>query len=465
MLKRIYYTFIMKRGWIIKLSFILTVIVMAGALSGYGQAVDQVHDTTLANGLMLITCEDHSVPLVSVGMFYHVGKKNEPAGYTGISKVCRWIMLDGTLTYKKGEYARIIQGGGGSMESYSGYDMSMYAATVPTDMLDTILYLGFDQMQNVNVTFEKLLSAKEAVRKERLNQVESSLYGVFNEEIFNLAYRVHPYKNAYFGWPADVAGLTVDDVTDYIETFYQPANAAVIVVGDFDTERVTKRVVDLFGSLLPRKMPPMKKIVEPTPRGERRTTITGIADIPLVLVAYHAPPANHPDRAALEALSNMLSRGGSSRLYDRLVDEENAAMGVDGGVLFLEDPGLVFFYAILNYDFPVDEGEKLLTEEVERLRYEFVSDAELEKTKNQMEAYFYRESRTLSQKMNRIAAHQFLYGDWRLLEWRIEGARSVTKEDIKRVATKYLTRANRTVAVLVPADYFERTAEEEKADR
>ncbi len=456
-----YYTLSMNFGRLVILGFLLTFIVMLTPVSGRAQAVDQVRDTVLANGLKLITCEDHAAPLVSVGMFYHVGKKNERAGYTGISKVCRWLMLDGTPTFKKGEYARIIQGGGGSMTSYSGYDMSMFGATVPTPMLDTILILGADQMQNVNVTFEKLLSAKEAVRRERLAMVESSVYGVFNEEVFNLAYRTHPYKNAYFGWPADVAGLTVEDVADYIATYYQPGNAAVIVVGNFDTDRVTRRVVDLFGSLLPRKIPSGKTIVEPDPRGERRTTITGVTDIPVVLLAYHVPAANHPDRAALEALSYIMNQGGSSRLYRRLIDEENAALSVDGGVMFLEDPGLMFFYTILNYDYPVDEGERLLLEEIDRLQTEYVSDFELEKTKNQMEAYFYRESRTLSQKMSRIAGHQFLFGDWRLLDRRITAARSVTREDIKRVATKYLTRQNRTVAVLVPEDYFEYEPEDE----
>lgn len=455
-----YYTSTMKVGRLVSLGFLLTCIVILTPWSGWGQAVDQVCDTALANGLKLITCEDHAAPLVSVGMYYHVGSKDEPIGYSGISKVCRWLMLDGTPTFKKGEYARIIQGGGGSMTSYSGYDMSMFGATVPTAMLDTILILGADQMQNVNVTFERLLSAKEVVRKERLTWVESSVYGVFNEELFNLAYRVHPYKNAYYGWPADVAGLTVEDVAEYIKTYYQPANAAVIVVGDFDTERVTKRVVDLYGSLLPRKMSPRKTIVEPEPRGERRTTITGVTDIPVVLVAYHVPAANHPDRAALEALSSIMYQGGSSRLYRRLIDEDNAALSVYGGVLFLEDPGLMFFYAVLNYDFPVDQGEQLLLEEIDRLKTEYVSDFELEKTKNQMEAYFYRESRTLSQKMSRIAGHQFLFGDWRLLDRRISGARSITREDIRRVASQYLTRENRTVAVLVPEDYFKAKRQE-----
>ncbi|UCD17261.1 MAG: insulinase family protein [Candidatus Zixiibacteriota bacterium] len=422
-------------------------------------ARSQVGEISLSNGITLLTSEDHSVPMVSVGIAYHVGKKNERPGITGISHICHRIMSYGTPAFRKGEYTRIIQGGGGSSHSYSGFDMSMFGVTVPSAMLDTVLILGADQMQNVEVTFEKLVSAKEAIRKERLAYVEGWIYGPLNEEIFNLAYRAHPYQYPYYGWPNEIQGLTINDVKDFLRTYYQPANATIVLVGDFETDAVVKLITELYGPILPRKMPPDKPIVEPEQRGERRSVIGGFADIPLIVLCYHIPETGHPDRPALQVLSRIEGIGESSRLHQRMISKEKSALAAQSHLVNVEGPGLIVFYAIMNYDSPVEDGEQQLLDEIERIKLEYVSDTELEKAKNQIEAEYYRSIRSLGHRCEMIAQHQLLHGDWRVQHERVAAARAVTKEDVMRVARKYLTRINRTVTILQPDYYFDETDE------
>ncbi len=416
---------------------------------------DKIVETKLANGLTLLTLEDHSSPLVAIVITYHVGSKNELPGNTGLTRICSHMIREGTPTYKKGEFTRIIQAGGGITRSMPSWDITMFITKVSSDMHDTVLFLEADRMQNVEPTYEKLLIAKDALRKERLSYVENSIYGHINEEFFNLAYRAHPYQNPERGWPADINNITLEDSKKFFRMYFQPANVLITIAGDIETENTIKKVQDLFEGIVSTPVPERRQIVEPVQYGERCSYLEGSAGIPAFIIGYHVPELAHEDVPALRIISGILNTGESSRIYKRMVIEENSALYIGGGVIETENPGIFFSYAILNYDCPNSVGEIQMKEEIKRIKSEPVSDAELEKAKNSLEAEYYRQIRFLDQKASGFSFFKVLTGDWRLYENLVPQSRAVTKEDILNTARKYFTKSNRTVVYLSPTETIE----------
>jgi zinc protease len=414
-----------------------------------------VLETRLENGLTLLTMEDHSSPLAAAIVFYHVGSKDEYPGLTGMARICEHIASRGTAKFPKGEYARIIQAGGGTTKSYADIDWTVFSAKVPANMLDTVLFLAADRMENVEVTYEKLLMAKDAVRKERLAEVESSIYGHINEEVLSLAFRLHPYRNPRQGWPADINNITLADVKDFYRLYYQPANATIVIVGDFKTDIVISKVRNLFEDIIPG--PPIRRriVVEPERVGERRSYLEGISEIPAFIIGYHAPVITHEDFPAIRLISNILTASESSRLHKRMVRDEKSAMYVGGGYIFSEDPSLIFCYAVLNYDHTNSAAEIQMSEEITRLKSEYVTDLELETAKNRIEASHYRYLRTFDQMAQTIGFYHVTADDWKIVDRVVGHARLVTKEDILRVARKYFNTSSRTVVFLEPSGTYE----------
>jgi len=416
------------------------------------EAQNSRREVVFPNGLTLLTMEDHSTPLVAVIVAYRTGNKNEIPGLTGITRVCERLMQMGTPRFEAGVMNRIIQSAGGFSRSFADLDLTRFVSKVSSRLLDTVLLLEADRMQNVEVTYEKLLLAREAVRKDRLTNVESFIYGPFNEEYLNLAYRAHPYRHPRYGWPGDLNNIGLKEVKEYFEKNFQPANATIVVAGDFRAERVTALVDSLFSPIVSYPPPPAIRITEPEQRAERRALLESASGIPVFLVGYHIPPASHPDIAALRVLRRIMVGGESSRLYERMVLTEETALSVGGDLLELEDPGQIFFYSILNYDTPLEVGEEAILDEIERLKVEYVTSAELEKAKNRFEADFYRNTRALDFRAARWGFYHLIVGNKDGLKNEISSARAVTKEDIMEVATRYFGRNNRTIITLTPTE-------------
>jgi zinc protease len=439
---------------------VLAGLVLVLAFAYPVSSASEIVETRLDNGLTLLTMEDHSSPLAVVMVFYHVGNKDECPGTTGITKICARILSEGTPQFKKGEYSRIIQAGGG-WSTYATYvDVTNFATVVPSGMLDTVLYLEADRMENVELTMEKLLLGKDAIRKDRLLYVESSIYGNINEEFFNLSYRLHPYGNPGYGWPADIDNINLDDLKKYYRLYFLPANAAVVILGDFDTETAVARATELFGRIVSTPPSKRRRIVEPEAVGERHSYLKGFAGVPTCIVGYHIPEVSHDDIPAVEVISKILTGGESSRIYKRMVTDEKSALVVGGGLSKTEDPGMLYCFSVLNYDSYVSDGITQMDEEIELLRNEYVSDGELEKVKNRIEADFYREMSTLDAMAMRIGTNYMIGGEWRSLDKIVQRARAVTREDVMRAAREYLNKSFRIVVVLEPENTGRRASEE-----
>ena len=421
-------------------------VVISPIAMGGGESVE----TVLDNGMILMTMEDHSVPLVAIRVCYHVGIKNEYPGLTGITSVCEAAAWQGTKNFKKGEISRIVQGGGGYTSSSTDWDVTCFYSRVPSKMLDTVLVIEADRMTDIDVTAERLLLAKDIIRKKRLAEVEGSIYGHINEEFFSLAYRSHPYGHNIYGWPDDIDRINLDDLKQYFRANFQPSNAIIVIAGDFDSDSVTARVDRLFGGLYSEPSKKWRPITETKSVGDRLSVIEGNVGIPVFIMGYHIPGVTDEDIPALTLISNILITGTSSRIYRRMVTEEKSAMVVAGGVISSEDPGLIYNYAILNFDSPVREGIRQMADEIEQLKVDYITEAELEKAKNRALVDFYRGEQTLEDKTRTAATAKMITGDARFEEKMIKKIKSLTRDDILDISQKYFNLSNRIVVIVSP---------------
>ena len=420
-------------------------------------AQDQVTETVLSNGMTVILYEDHSVPLVATDLVFKVGTKYEIPGYTGNTDVCAEIYQGGTDNCGEGEYERIIRSGGGTTRYATGMDFTFFAATVPSSMLDTLLKMESDRLANTEVTFEKVVASRQTIAKNRVTEIENTLYGRINQEVRTLSFQAHPYRIPRYGWPSDLSSLTVDDVTKHFRQFFTPNNAVLSLAGDFDSRKLIIDLQNYFEPIPETKSKPLRIPVEPVQDGEREAFIKGTSDLSAMIIAYHVPGLSQNESSAVGVLIELLAAGESSRIYKKLVNETDLAVVAGGYYFGLSDPSILGVWSIMNYGISYRDAEDAMLEEMDRLKNEPVPAGELEKAKNMIEAEFYRGLRGYGSAASNLATFQVVRGDWRKLFKNVQNTRAVTAEDIMKIAQKYFKRTNRTVIVLEPPDEFDST--------
>jgi zinc protease len=248
----------------------------------------------------------------------------------------------------------------------------------------------------------------------------------------------------------DLKRLTLDDLKEYYKTYYNPSNAFLVVVGDFKKEELLPRIEKAFGSHSKGVVPNQERDKETSQMGERRIFVKKEAQLPTILMAYHVPNLRDPDSYVLEVIATLLSGGKSSRLYQNLVREKRLVLSADADYSLLShDPFLLYLSAEPLPNKETAEVEKALDQEIERLQKEWVSERELEKVKNQMEASFVFSQDSIFYQAMVLAQHEIAFS-WRAIDDYLPFIRKVTPEDIQRVAKKYLILDNRTVGILIP---------------
>jgi zinc protease len=432
-------------------SAILCCVLLFGILFfSLSAAAEEVQEATLPNGLKVLLSEDHRSPIVTVQIWYRVANRNEQLGKTGLSHLLEHMMFKGTSRFGPGAYAKIIEQNGGNDNAFTSQDYTGYFVNIATDKLDVVLDLEADRMQHLTLDPKEFESEREVVIEERRTRSEDSPVGALVEELNAMAFKAHPYGWPIIGWMEDIRRLTVEDLRDYYRTYYSPNNAVMVIVGDFNAPRVLKKVEEKFGAIPKAPEPPHVRSVEPEQRGERRVVLRREAQLPFVFYGYLTPNYRSQDSYALDLLSTVLSGGRASRLYRRLVYEQQIALDAGGDYTQLAaDPDLFTFYAQVMPEKSIEEVERALSAEVEKLRTELVDELELARAKNQLEAAFLFGQDSIFQRA-RILMRYELTGGWRLRDAYLPGIRAVTREDIRRVAQTYFTADRRNVAILIP---------------
>ena len=429
--------------------FLLMALLFPPPVSAAGLK-EQVFETTLPNGLKVLLLENHKAPLVTFQVWYRVGSRNEEWGKTGLSHMLEHMMFKGTKEVGPEQYSRIVQENGGNNNAFTTQDFTAYFVNISSDRVQVVMDLEADRMQNLMLRQEDFATERMVVMEERRMRTEDDPSSVLMEQLEAAAFQQQPYHWPVIGWMADIARFTLDDLKRYHQTYYNPANAFLVVVGDFQRQDLLPRIEKTFGSIRGGVPPNQKKDSDPKQIGERRVVVKKEAQLPSVVMAYHVPNLKSQDSYVLEVLSALLSGGKSSRFYERLVLEKRLVLDAEADNSLLSvDPSLFYVSATPLPGKEAAEVEKSLNQEIEKLQKEPPGDRELEKAKNQMESSFIYAQDSLFAQAMLLARHEAVLS-WKAFDDYLPAIRKVTPEDITRVAREYLNPDNRTVGTLFP---------------
>ena len=418
-------------------------------LAPAARAADVV-EATLDNGLRVLLLEDHRSPVITSQVWYRVGSRNERPGLSGLSHYLEHMMFKGTPKYGPRVYSRLLEEQGASENAFAGQDATVYFATIAAEKIDLVLDLEVDRMRDLLLDPREVDSERKVIMEERRTRSDDDPVGALAEELNAVAFKAHPYRIPPIGFVTDIPQLAAVDLRAWYDTYYRPNNALLVLVGDFAAADMLARVRARFGGIPRGPEPPPVRIVEPEQRGERRVWVKKEAQLPVIFIGYHAPNHRSADSYVLEVVSTILSGGRASRLSRRLVYEQRLALDAGGDYTRLSvDPDLFTFYATVLPEKSVDEVERALQAEVERLRSEPVGEEELARAKNQLEAAFVFRQDSVYERAATLGRHE-LCGGWRLRDDYLRGIRAVTAQDVTQVARRYFVPDHQTTAILVP---------------
>ena len=406
----------------------------------------------LPNGLTVILSEDHSTPIVHLQLTYHVGSKNERPGRTGFAHLFEHMMFKGSKNVDPEAHTSLIASVGGQSNAYTTDDETVFWQTAPAQFLPMLLWLEGDRMATLRIDESTFANEREVVKEERRMRVDNQPYGRLNEIIYEQAFTVHPYKHPTIGSMQDLEAASIEDVRDFYNTFYVPANCTVTLVGDFDSAQAKQLIEQYLGRVPPSNRPVPRDIPkEPPQTKERRVTLETPWPLPAVVVAHHITYDGHPDSYPLHIASKVLSDGQSSRIYQALVYEKQLAVAAFGGANLIEDPNLFYAVAIVQPGQSPEAAIDALIGELDRLKSEPISERDLQRTKNQFARDYILGRESDQQKALQLSHAAVIHSDITTADGEFDIFQGITAADVQRVAKTYFTPENRLVLTLMPA--------------
>jgi zinc protease len=417
-----------------------------------GNAIQiKIRQEKLKNGLRVILSEDHSAPTYSIAVAYDVGSRNEREGRTGFAHLFEHMMFEGSENVGKGELDLLIENNGGSSNGTTNEERTIYYESMPSNQLDLGLYLEADRMRALVITQANVDNQRNAVQEERRLRVDNQPYGQLTDALPELAYQSFPYHHSVIGSMADLNAATLDDVVAFHRTYYAPNNAVLSIVGDFNSDELLVKIRKYFEPIPSQPAPAPVVVQEPPQTAERRKTLTdNFAPLARIDIAYKTVPGNTADWYALDVLSDILARGQSSILAQKLVRDKEAATGANAFENEQRGPGLFQLSAIIRPGHTPEEVEKMIDEEIERAKREPYSNEMLAKVRM---LDLRGEISGMTSTLNRAATmadDTVFFNDPTLIYTQVGKLNAVTAADVQRVAQKYLTANNRTVIITNP---------------
>jgi zinc protease len=427
----------------------IALLVLFILLNGSAHALD-VDEYTLKNGLKVLLLEDRKAPTATFQIWYRVGSRDENVGKTGLSHLLEHMMFKGTEKYVPKTFSQTIKRAGGIDNAFTSKEYTGYFQMLASDRIGLPIELEADRMRNLVLTKESVLSERDVVMEERRLRYEDDPQRLIYEKVMALAFLNHPYRWPVIGWMSDLENVNPEDLVSHYRKYYVPNNAVIIVVGDINKEEMLSKIKTAFENIPAGPQIPPATIEEEEQRGERRFYLKKEAELPFIVSAYKVPDLKHEDSFALEVLGSILSDGKSSRLYQKLVYEQQVALSAWAGYEgFYKDPFLFLTGATAASGRGIEDVENAMNAEIEKIKKTPPSGQEVQKAKNQVEASFIMGQDSIYMQARVIGTFEMI-GGWQLWERYLEGIRSVTPEDVSRVAGKYLIPDTRTTGILVP---------------
>jgi len=415
---------------------------------------------TMPNGLHVILHEDHSTPIVAVSVMYHVGSKNEHPERTGFAHFFEHLLFEGSENIKRGEFMKMVQSAGGQLNANTTQDRTFYYEVLPSNQLELALWMESERMLHAKIDDVGVETQRKVVKEEKKQRYDNTPYGQLINVIFENAYTTYPYRWSPIGKEQYIDKATMDEFMTFYKTFYVPDNAVMVLAGDISPAKAKELIYKYYGDI-PKgtKAIPRPTEVEPAQKAEKRVKFYDNVQLPGVILAYHTPKQGTADYYAIQMLTQLMSKGKSSRFEKEVVDKQEKAVQAAAFDLGNEEPGLAIMLGIANMGVHAEDLEKSMLAEIEKLKKEGITDEEYTKLQNQAENDFIEQNQKVLGVASNLATYYTFMGNADLINTELDRYKKVTKDDIKRVANKYFTKENRLVVYYLPKSEENKTKE------
>ena len=407
----------------------------------------------LENGLHVVLHQDNTAPVVTTAVMYHVGAKDENPERTGFAHFFEHLLFEGTKNIKRGEWFKIVSSNGGTNNANTNDDRTYYYEVFPSNNLALGLWMESERMLHPVINQIGVDTQNEVVKEEKRLRVDNQPYGSFLAEVKKNMFDKHPYRWTTIGSMDHLDAASLEEFIAFNKKFYVPNNAVLVVAGAIDKKETKELIQKYFGSI-----PRGEAIIRETFTEEPITTTRKASyhdpniQIPAIVAAYRIPSMKTRDAYVLDMVSSLLSSGKSSRLYKKIVDEKKMAFQIGAFNFSQEDYGLYIIFGLPLGDTTLADLLVEIDEEVLKIQTELISEKELQKLRNKFENKFVNSNSTVQGIAHSLASYYMLYGDINLINTEIDIYNSITREEIRAVATKYLNNNQRLELEYLPSD-------------
>ena len=396
----------------------------------------------LSNDLHVILHKEDAAPVVTVGVMYQIGAKDEIEGRTGFAHFFEHLLFEGTENIERGKWFDIVSANGGSNNANTTQDRTYYYETFPSNKLEIGLWMESERMLHPKIEKIGVDTQNEVVKEEKRQRIDNAPYGkiIYRTGIDNHLFKVHPYGRSVIGSMDDLDAAELDEFIGFNEKYYNPNNAVLVVTGDIDIAETKALIMDYFGTIENNAESNVKlEITEPAIEETRYATEydTNI-QIPAYIFSYITPKSVEKDAYTLDYISSILTGGNSSRMYKRMVDKDKVALQVLAFNQANQDYGTYTMGAIIKGEPDWDILKSTMDQEIKKLQTVLISDKEYQKLQNQFETNYVQANSSVEGIAASLATYYMLQGDANRINKQLDIYRTITKEDIKRVASTYL---------------------------
>ncbi len=405
----------------------------------------------LENGLQLLVHHQTRIPLTHVSIHYRVGSSYETPGFSGLAHLFEHMMFQGSENVAKNQHGSYIDNAGGRWNATTSKDRTNYYETVPSHYLELALWLEADRMQSLKVTLENFENQRQTVIEEKKQSYDNRPYGLATLRFEELAYENWAYAHPIIGFIEDLEKYTLEDAVNFHRTFYGPGNATLVLAGDLTGIDALEQAQKYFGNMDNHTRRHSPSLEEPRQTSEKVETIQDpLAVLPAVYMAYHMPELGSPEYYALSVLALVVSHGESSRFYRKFIYDHNLITSLSVGPNQNKGPQLFYIWVQIQKEIKVDQVVQEVEEELKLLREEPVSEAELERARNQIFYRFVGRLTKVSRVAELLAHYALFFDDTGRINNDLDRYLAVTPEDILEASRNVFRPENRTLLLVEP---------------
>ena len=432
----------------ISIMMLSTALVLGGVASAQKVAFEEYD---LDNGLHVILHNDPSAPVVVTSVMYHVGSKDEAHDRTGFAHFFEHLLFEGTENIKRGEWFKIVSSNGGVNNANTSDDRTYYYEVFPSNNLELGLWMESERMMHPVINQIGVDTQNDVIKEEKRAVYDNKPYGNYLTVVKENMFKNHPYRWPIIGSMEHLDAATLEEFKAFNKKFYIPNNSVLVVAGDFEKKQAKEWIRNYFGPI--KKGEDLVKqtfVEEPITETIKATYQDPNIQIPMILASYRTPSMKTRDARVLEMISSLLSDGKSSVLYKKIVDDKNMALQIGAFTYSNEDYGMYIIYSL-----PLGENStasilKEIDEEIVKLQTELISEKDYQKLQNIIDNQFVNNNANLEGIAENLAKYYLLYGDVNLINTEIDLFHSITREEIREVARRYLNPNQRLLLDYVP---------------